>query len=96
MRAATLATLLALSAAPAAQASFGPPLVEVPSTLRSVPIVHLGRAEARPPSSCIVHARHSTGVVRRVERKLAPVACEQPPRSRVSGTGFGFFFRVTP
>ena len=96
MRLAGLAAVLGLWLVPVAGASFGPPLVSVPSTLRSVPIVHVKPAQDRAPSSCTVHARRSTGPVGRIERKLAPVACEQPPRSSLTGTGFGFFFRLTP
>ena len=96
MRFLLAAAVIALGLAPAAGAEFGPPLASVPSTLHSLPIVYLKDAQDRAPSSCTVHARRSTGAVGKVERKLAPVACEQPPRSKVLGTGFGFFFRLSP
>jgi hypothetical protein len=88
MRIALVVVALALSIAPAAAASFGPPLVSVPSTLRTLPLLPLKTGGARPPSSCSVHAVRSKGAAGRVERKLAPVACEQPPRSHAVGTGF--------
>ena len=89
---------VALTLVPAAGAMFGPPIPGVPSTLHNVPVVSVKGAESRAPSSCEVHARRSTGAIGKIERKLAPVACEQPPRSNVQGTGagFGFFFRLTP
>ena len=98
MRSLLAVVVVALSLAPAAGAMFGPPIPSVPSTLHTVPIVSVKGAESRAPSSCEVHARRSTGAIGKIERKLAPVACEQPPRSNVqgTGTGFGFFFRLTP
>ena len=101
MRFLVAAAVIALGFAPAASAEFGPPLASVPSTLHTVQIVHVQvvaakDAESRAPSSCIVHSRRSIGAAGKVERKLAPVACEQPPRSQVIGAGFGFFFRVSP
>jgi hypothetical protein len=94
MRLVLVAAALALLLAPSAAASFGPPLTSVPSTLRTIPVVSLRAAEERRASSCIAHARKSSGPVGRVERRLAPVACEQPPRSKVMGVGF--FFRLAP
>jgi hypothetical protein len=94
MRVGIVAAAFALWLAPTAGAAFGPPLVDFPSTLKSIPIIHIRVADERPPSSCIAHARRSTGTVGKIERKLAPVACEQPPRSEIKGTGFGFFFRL--
>lgn len=83
---------LALALAPVAGAEFGPPLASVPSTLKTLQIVYLKDAEDRAPSSCSVHARRSPGAVGKVERKLAPVACEQPPRPKLVDSAFGFFF----
>jgi hypothetical protein len=98
MRFLVAAAVLALSLAPAAGAMFGPPIPSVPSTLHNVQVVSVKDAQSRAPLSCMVHAKRSTGTVGKVERKLAPVACEQPPRSNVkgTGTGFGFFFRLSP
>ena len=92
MRFLVAAAALALALAPVASAEFGPPLASVPSTLKTIPVVYLKQAEDRAPSSCSVHARRSPGAVGKVERKLAPVACEQPPRPKLLDTGFGFFF----
>jgi hypothetical protein len=92
MRALLAAIVAALILAPVASAEFGPPLASVPSTLRTIPVVVLKNAEDRSPSSCSVHARRSPGAVGKVERKLAPVACEQPPRPKLLDTAFGFFF----
>jgi hypothetical protein len=88
MRVALIVLALALFVAPAASASFGPPLVSVPSTLRTVPLVPFKAGGARPLASCSAHEVRSKGASGRVERKLAPVACEQPPRSQVIGNGF--------
>ena len=80
MRSLLAVVVVALSLAPAAGAMFGPPIPSVPSTLHTVPIVSVKGADSRAPSSCEVHARRSTGAIGKIERKLAPVACEQPPR----------------
>ena len=85
MRFALVVIALALATAPVAGASFGPPLVGVPSTLKTLPVLTVKAGGARPPSSCSVHAIKSKGATGRVERKLAPVACEQPPRSHALG-----------
>jgi hypothetical protein len=92
MRFLVAAAVLALGLAPAAGAAFGPPLASVPSTLKTLPIVYLKAGDDRAPSSCSVHARRSPGAVGKVERKLAPVACEQPPRPKLVDTAFGYFF----
>jgi hypothetical protein len=92
---AAVATTAALSLVPAAGAAFGPPLASIPSTLHSLPIVAVRDAESRAPSTCSTHARRSSGTVGRIERKLAPVACEQPPRAKLLDAGFGFFFRLS-
>ena len=91
MRIVIAAAVVVLWLVPAADAAFGPPLVSVPSTLHSLPVlvVRAPVALGRQPSSCSVHALKSPrGSVGRIERKLAPVACEQPPRSKPLGTGF--------
>ena len=93
-RTAIAATAAALWLAPAAGASFGPILVSHPATLHTVQTVSVKNLEDRTPSSCIVHGRGVNGTVGRIERKLAPVACEQPPRSEPLA-GIGFFFRIT-
>ena len=93
MRIVTAAAALALSLAvwlvPPAAATFGPPLLAAPSTLHSLPIIRVVKTGGdRSPSSCSVHARRTNGTAGRIARKLAPVACEQPPRSKQLGTGF--------
>ena len=88
MRIALAVVVLALSTAPVAAASFGPPLVGVPSTLQTLPLLSSKAGGERASSSCSVHAVKSRGTAGRIERKLAPVACEQPPRSHALGTGF--------
>ena len=92
MRAFFAVIVVALALAPVAGAEFGPPLASVPSTLKTLSIVSFKDAEDRAPSSCSVHARRSPGAVGKVERKLAPVACEQPPRPKLVDSAFGFFF----
>jgi hypothetical protein len=82
------ATVVALLLVPAAAASFGPPLTSVPSTLRTLPVIALKTGTARAPSSCSVRPRRNQGEVSRIGRRLAPVACEQPPRSKVLDAGF--------
>ena len=94
VRIVAIAAAFALWFVPAAGAAFGPPLVGVPSTLHTLPIVVIPTSAARPPSSCSMHALKSHGAVGRIERKLAPVACEQPPRAKLVGTGF--FILLTP
>lgn len=91
MRALLAAAALAvpLTITPAAGASSLPPLPGLRSTLGALPVLKLKDAAVRPPSSCSAHARERPrGSVGRVERKLAPVACEQPPRSKLLSTGF--------
>jgi hypothetical protein len=88
MRIGLVVVALALFIAPAASAAFGPPLVSVPSTLRTLPLAPFKAGGARPLASCSAHAVRSRGASSRVERKLAPVACEQPPRSHVMDNGF--------
>jgi hypothetical protein len=82
---------LSLGGAGTAAASFGPPLTSVPRTLGTLPIVQLRTATARPAKSCSAHARSAPERIGRTERKLAPVACEQPPRSKAVDTGIAVF-----
>lgn len=87
------ALAVALTLAPSAGAAFGPPLVGVPATIRSLPVLKLKTTAEQAPSSCSAHAlQRPRGVVGHIERKLAPVACEQPPRSKLLSSGFAFFF----
>jgi hypothetical protein len=50
-------------------------------------VIDLGRAHRQHSASCSAHARQAKGTLRRVDRKVVPVACEQPPRSHVRDTG---------
>jgi hypothetical protein len=43
-------------------------------------------------ATCRSHPRQLRGRASRVDRKLAPVACEQPPRSKVQDAGFVIVF----
>jgi hypothetical protein len=94
VRIATTAAALALSIVPSAGAAFGPPIFGLPSTSHRLPIIHVKASGDRAPSSCSAHARKASGTVGRIERRLAPVACEQPPRAKLLDTGF--FFAFTP
>jgi hypothetical protein len=97
MRIGLVLLALVLFAAPAASASFAPPLLGLRSAVQTLPkAIQLSTTKIgkRPASSCIVHAVRSKGIAGRIERKLAPVACEQPPRSQLVGTGF--FIRLAP
>jgi hypothetical protein len=78
-----------LASAPAAGASSLPPTVPFSTTLRGVHPLRLARVRERgaieraQPRSCMAdHGRAHTRVGA-IERKVAPVACEQPPRSTV-------------
>lgn len=44
--------------------------------------------------SCSAQSRRNKTATDRTSRKLAPVACEQPPRSRLLDGGFGFTFYI--
>ena len=89
---AAAALVAAVWLVPSAGAAFGPPLVAVPSTFHSLPLIRVVKAGGdRSPSSCSVHARRTSGTAGRIARKLAPVACEQPPRSKLLGTGSFIF-----
>jgi hypothetical protein len=94
VRIALAAAALALWIVPPAGAMFGPPIFGIASTNQRLPIIHLKETGDRSPSSCSVHARRPpAGAAGRIERKLAPVACEQPPRVKMLDTGFFFTFR---
>jgi hypothetical protein len=85
----TASVVSALAAAGAAGATSAPPLHGLQSSVRFVPaMVTLRSAGHGGTVSCSAHARRARGTVARFERKLAPVACEQPPRSKVLDGGF--------
>jgi hypothetical protein len=56
-------------------------------TLKSLPVIDLGRAYHQHTVSCSAHSRQAKSRVGKVDRKLVPVACEQPPRSHVRDAG---------
>jgi hypothetical protein len=75
-----LAAIAALVAAPAAAASL-PPIGSGQQAWRGAThTIVLGTPQRRSPLSCSAHAVRSLGWL---ERKLQPVACEQPPRSNL-------------
>lgn len=72
-----LAGIAALVLVPAAAASRPPIGSGEHPWLGAAPPTVLDRPQSRTQASCSAHARRSPGFI---ERKLAPVACEQPPR----------------
>src|SRR5579884_4250695 len=62
-------------------------LAPAPGPLKPFTFSQLQRAD-RVALSCSVHERRLRGAARRIERKLAPVACEQPPRSKALDGNF--------
>jgi len=76
------ALVSALAVAGGAGATSAPPLHSLWPAVPFLPTVHLPTA-TRQPASCSAHARAKDGKVARFARKLAPVACEQPPRAKL-------------
>jgi hypothetical protein len=71
--------LVALAVAPAAAANSAP----APKTVAlQLGTVHVTTARHRGPLSCSVQVRTDVRVAK-IAGKIAPVACEQPPRSRL-------------
>ena len=87
MRRAGLVVVTALTLTGSATASSLPPFAGL-HTWKTLPVIDLGRAYHQPPASCSAHARQAKGALRRADHKVLPVACEQPPRSRVRDAGF--------
>lgn len=79
MRRALVPLIVALAAAPAAAANSAPAPKVVGFQLRTV---HVTSARHRDPLSCSAQARTDARIAK-VAGKIAPVACEQPPRSRI-------------
>ena len=77
--AATAAAVLLLALVPAAGAT-RPPLAP---SMRAVSIwvrpLHLAGTGSRQTASCSAHREHAGAL----ERRLLPVACEQPPRTQL-------------
>ena len=65
--------------APAAGAN-RPPLAPSTSLLRGVPALTISGSGQKQLASCSAHRKHASAF----ERKLQPVACEQPPRVKLS------------
>jgi hypothetical protein len=86
MRRAGLVVAVALALSGSATAATKPPFPGF-HTLKSLPVIDLGRAYRQHGASCSAHARQARGTVSRVDRKTLPVACEQPPRSHVRDAG---------
>jgi hypothetical protein len=78
-----------LAGAPAAGAGSLPPTSPFATTVRGVHALHLVRATERgviertQPRSCMANHTRGHTTVGAIERKVAPVACEQPPRSNL-------------
>jgi hypothetical protein len=79
------AVAIACSAAAPLASAMGPP----PIGLNGIRIVKL--TPQKQQKSCSVQTRKRTGAGR-VARKILPVACEQPPRSKVLDAGFVILF----
>ena len=81
MRVLAAAFVAALATAAGAQAASFPPLFPQ----HGFPVIDLGKANPKGTLSCTAHARAKLG---KTKHRLVPVACEQPPRSRVRDAGF--------
>jgi len=79
MRRALLPLVIALAVAPAAAASSAPGPGLTTFQLRTV---HVTSARHRDPLSCSAQVRPDARIAK-VAAKVLPVACEQPPRSRL-------------
>jgi hypothetical protein len=86
MRRVGLVVVVALALTGSAAASSLPPYPSL-HTLKSLPVIDLGRAYHQHTVSCSAHSRQAKSRVGKVDRKLVPVACEQPPRSHVRDAG---------
>jgi hypothetical protein len=80
---------LALAAAALAFASTAhannPPLAAPkPISLSAIHVIKFGPRAEQQVRSCLANGVTSRGAVGRIARKLFPVACEQPPRSRLA------------
>ena len=65
--------------APAAGANRPPLAPGIPSLLRGVHALKVSGSGQKQLASCSAHRQHASPL----ERKLEPVACEQPPRSQL-------------
>ena len=76
----------ALAFAAAAGATSAPPWFGIRATFQFLPPIVIP-GESRHTASCTVPARQGNARVKRRYKKVAPVACEQPPRSKVRDAG---------
>jgi hypothetical protein len=81
-----IGALLALLFSSLALAGLATAATKPPHLLKGLPVIQLPGSQ-RSPVSCSAHARQARSKVARFARKLAPVACEQPPRSQVRDVG---------
>ena len=84
-----LVAALIVAAAPSHHAP--PPVVFATMHFRSANFLVL-RVKDRPTRSCTVKGQQSQTQAGRIERAMGPVACEQPPRSKVILTFSGGLF----
>ncbi len=76
---ATALLVLLLALAPAAGATRPPLAPSMPAASSRLSPLQLARAGRKQTASCSAHREHAGSL----ERKLLPVACEQPPRSQL-------------
>jgi hypothetical protein len=84
-----LVAALVVAAAPSHAAR--PPAVFAVTSFRPTPVWVLPVADRRT-RTCTVRREHAQAQAGRVERAMEPVACEQPPRSKVILTFSGGLF----
>jgi hypothetical protein len=84
-----LVAALVVAAAPSHTAR--PPVVFTAPTFHVTPVRVLHVSDRRT-RTCTVRREHAQAQAGRVERAMAPVACEQPPRSQVILTFSGGLF----
>jgi hypothetical protein len=78
---------IALAVPASAAATSMPPLHGPPPLVKFVP-----NAPQRNTTSCSAHERSAKTRATRFANKLAPVACEQPPRPKLVNSLAGAFF----
>jgi hypothetical protein len=85
-----LVAALVVAAAPSHTARS--PVVFMAPSLHLAPVWVLPVSSDRRTRTCTVRREHAQAQAGRVERAMAPVACEQPPRSKVILTFSGGLF----
>jgi hypothetical protein len=84
-----LVAALVVAAAPSGAAR--PPGIVADVTFRHAPITEMPASDRRT-RTCTLRRQHAQAQAGRVERAMEPVACEQPPRSKVILTFSGGLF----